>query len=163
MKGTEQRRHNSLNFAVNMTLFAVFALFLTLVLLTGASSFRNVAASAKARHKERVPLMYVSQRIRAFDRIDAGEHAVRVENIDGRSVLVLTETQIFEKMAVYIYQDGGFLNELYVFDDEEPEFRLGERLFVAESAEFEERQPGLIKITIDGNIAYVNLMAEVGA
>jgi hypothetical protein len=164
MKGVKQRRHNSINFAVSMTLFAVFALFLTLVLLTGASSFRNVAASSEARHNERVPLMYVSQRLRAFDRVDAfsGERAISVAQIDGVSAIVLTETQEFEKIAIYIYQHEGFLNEMYVFDDDKVDLNLGERLFAAESAHFAETRPGLIEITIDGNTTYVNLMSGVG-
>ncbi|MCL2638847.1 MAG: DUF4860 domain-containing protein [Oscillospiraceae bacterium] len=146
-----ENKHSSLGFAVSMTLFTVFALFLVLVLLAGASSLESIAASAEERFSERTPLLYIAQKIRSADRADA----VQITQIDGVSVLVLTDNSV----QIYIYYYDGYLNELYTFGV--PNLRLGTRLFAAESVSFEVVEKSLIKATVDDNSINVSLMSEV--
>jgi|GEM_PF-1603575 len=157
------RKYSTLGFAVSMTLFTVFALFLTLVLLTGASSFKNVSSAVEERFSERTVLLYVTQKIRMCDRTDG----VRAEMIDGVSTLVLTDyfyigdtfgTQ--GEAAIYIYEQNGYLTELYTFDGEMPNFRAGTPLLPIESAEFEKISPSLIRITISGRSTFMSLSSE---
>ncbi|MCL2018853.1 MAG: DUF4860 domain-containing protein [Oscillospiraceae bacterium] len=165
------QKHNSLNFAVSITLFTVFALFLTLVLLMGASSFRSVSASADERYYERTPLLYITQKIRMSDRADS----IRLEEIDGVSTLVLTEYYTDDsdeffvmsgEIAVYIYYRDGYINEFLTFDGEKPNLSIGVEILPVESLDFEMLSPSLIKITIDGKSVFVNInsdnRAEVG-
>jgi len=158
------KQHNSLNFAVSMTLFTVFALFLTLVLLMGASSVGNIAASADERFSERTPLLYLSQRIRSFDSSDS----IKITQIDGVSALVLSGSY-FDSLSgtggsteIYIYHWDGFLTELYTFDGEAPNLRIGTSLFAAESLAFDVILNSLIKVTVGDNSIYVNLYSGVG-
>jgi hypothetical protein len=134
-----------------MTLFTVFAVFLTLVLLMGASSFRNVSAGADERFTERTPLLYISQKIRGFDRADS----VRIDRLDEIDVMILSERDY----DTYIYVYEGYLTELITFSDSVPHFRLGTALFAAETAEFEFAADSLVKVTIDGKSVYVGLTA----
>jgi len=154
-----RKKHNSLNFAVSMTLFTVFALFLTMVLLTGASSFKNISASADARNSERTPLLYITQKIRSNDRLMPYSPAgsVQIAIIDSLPVLVLGAG---EEIMTYIYFYEGYLTELYAFADEVPNLRIGTPLFQTDTVAFEEQVvPSLLRITIGAKSIYVNLSA----
>jgi hypothetical protein len=155
--------HNSINFAVSMMLFTVFALFLTLVLLTGASSFRKVSEKAEERFTERTPLLYVTQKVRAADRSDS----VRIAEIDNIPVLILTKPYGDDfgnsgEIYVYIYEHDGFLKEFYAFDfdDSLPRLEIGEALFPVKSMDFEWVTESLLKITINENSIYINLSSR---
>jgi hypothetical protein len=153
--------HNSLSFVVSMMLFTVFALFLTLVLMTGASSFQSVSDGVRERFEERTPLFYVSQKIRASDRTDA----VRITEVNGIQALVLTEPfndedlGISGEILIYIYEHGGFLKEFYAFDDSPPNLQIGTAVFPAESISFGFVTDSLLKVEINGESLYINLSA----
>lgn len=160
-----KRANNSgvINFAVSMTLFTVFALFLMLVLITGASSFKNVSDMAETRFHERTPLLYISQKLRANDRAEA----IRIGEVEGIPALMMTErftddlTGATGSLTVYIYYYNGHLNELFTFDDDVPQLRLATPLFPAEDAGFEMLTPALIKVTVNGKSIHANLSSEV--
>ena len=155
------RSSDTLGFAVSMMLFTVFALFLMLVLLTGASSFRSVSSVIEERYSERTALLYVSQKVRMCDR----ENGVNITEIDGVRALVLNSYYIDNftgnkgDITIYIYEKDGYLNELYTFGDEEPQLRLGMRLLPAESAEFEMISRSLLKININDSDILVKINA----
>jgi hypothetical protein len=147
-----------------MMLFTVFALFLTLVLLTGASSFRKVSEKAEERFTERTPLLYVTQKVRAADRVDS----VRIAEVDDIPVLILTKPFGDDygnsgEILIYIYEHDGFLKEFFAFDSFEenpPRLEIGEALFPVESADFEWVTPSLIKITINESSIYIGLSSR---
>jgi len=149
----KNKRHRSLNFVVSMTLFTVFALFMMLVLLMGASAFKGVSARAEERYAERTPLLYASQKLRSAD-------WVTMTVIDDTPVLVLGDTS--GNTRVYLYLYGGYVTELFVFGDTAPNFEIGTQLFPAESLEFALLTPTLISVAIDGSCIFVNLASEVG-
>jgi hypothetical protein len=151
------KNNNSLNFVINMALFTVFAMFLTLILLMGASSFRNISENAEERFNERTPLLYMTQRIRSFDSIEA----VRIGEVDGIPALILTETFVGGKAVTYIYYYNGSLNENLVFGDDLPVLRLGTTLFPIDSINFNLHTSSLIEITINEKSIFVNLSSEV--
>ncbi|MCL1866778.1 MAG: DUF4860 domain-containing protein [Oscillospiraceae bacterium] len=148
-----KNNHRSLNFAVSMTLFTVFALFMTLVLLMGASSFRNVADGAQSRYNERTSLFYISQKVRGFDRADS----VKVADIGGVRTLILVN----DFRNIYIYEKDGYICELYSLHGESPDLRVGTPILPVTSLEFESESESLIKITVDGKVAFVSLMSEM--
>jgi len=136
-----------------MALFTVFALCLTLVLLMGASSFRGVSQRAEQQYSERTPLLYLSQKIRSFDRSDG----VGIENINGITTLVLTEASY----DVFIYHHDGHIKELLVFHGDRIDLDIGIDVFAAQSMELERVSESLIKTTVDGKSIYVNVQSEV--
>ena len=145
------RKHNTLGFAVSMTLFTVFALFMMLVLLTGAASFGNVSEAIEERYSERTALFYISQKIRTFDL----ENGVSITETDGVQTLVLSGGDF----TIHIYERDGYLTELYTLYGDLPQLRLGTRLLPAKNITFEFAAPSLFKATIDGQSIYVQLNA----
>ncbi|MCL1823224.1 MAG: DUF4860 domain-containing protein [Oscillospiraceae bacterium] len=149
------RSHNSLNFAVSMTLFAVFALFLTMVLLTGASAFKGLSTAVEERYSERTILLYLSQKVRMSDAAES----VNIAEYDGIPMLVLTTGA----MNAYIYTEDGYLTELYGWSDEQPDFSVkGTPILPAENVGFEKVTASLIKITVGGNSTFVHLSSDTG-
>jgi len=148
------RRSNnqSLNFVVSMALFTVFALCLTLTLLMGATSFKNVSDEAEERYLERTPLLYISQKLRSFDRTGG----VMLETINGIDVLTLTE----EEFNIHIYRQEGYMKELLVFHGDSPNLDLGMELFPAKSMEFHMLTESLMIVTVNKKSICVNLMSE---
>jgi len=145
--------NSSLNFVVSMALFTVFALCLTLTLLMGASSFRNVSSSADERYRERTPLLYISQKLRSFDRVGG----VMLERIDGTDVLTLSE----DEYNIYIYHRDGYIRELLVFEGDTPNLDLGTELFAAKNMDFHNMFiDSLIIVTVNKSSICINLMSE---
>jgi hypothetical protein len=150
----KRNNHSSLSFVVSMTLFTMFALFMMLVLLMGASSFRSVAERAEQRYNERTPLLYVSQRLRAGN-------AAAIAEIDGIQTLRLTESFSNGELSVYVYLYNGYICELTALADTTPDLSLGIRVIPAESLLFEAVTPALVRTEVNGNSIYVNLPREV--
>jgi hypothetical protein len=139
---------------MSIALFAVFAVVLTLVLLTGAAAFRTVAAQAEERFESRTPLMYVTQKLRAFDRVDS----VQIIEIHDARYLKLSD----ENFDIYIYHHDGYLTEFLAFSGDYPRLEIGTKLFKADSVEFEWAAESLLRVTIDGSEVYVSLSARGG-
>jgi hypothetical protein len=146
-----------MNFVVSITLFTVFAVVLTVVLLTGASSFKQVSVHSQERYEQRTPLLYAAQKIRGFDRVDSVSYrnAIRVADVYGTRALVLSD----ELHDIYIYEYDGYLTEFLAFSGGSPILEAGIKLFSVESAEFEFVSESLIRVTIDEASIYVNLTA----
>jgi hypothetical protein len=142
-----KNNHGALNFIVSITLFTVFALTLTLVLLTGASAFRGVSVNAEERFNERTPLLYVSNRLRDSETVRITEH-------DGVPVLVVDDIEGFFDIYIYLYD--GQIREFYSFRGEPPFLEYGVVLFPAESLDFAEVMPSLVRVTINGRDLFVN-------
>jgi hypothetical protein len=141
-----RRNHGSLNFIVSITLFTVFALALTLVLLTGASAFRDVSESAQERFDERTPLLYISNRLADADRVFLSE-------VDGTPVLIVMD----DVFAIYIYLYEGHIREFYSMSGGISELELGVETFAAESLTFARLSSSLLQVTIDGRSIYANV------
>jgi len=150
--------HGSMNFVVSISLFTVFAILLTLVLLMGASSFKSVSVNAQERYEQRTPLLYVSQKIRGFDRVDS----VKITETNGINTLVLSD----EFHDIYIYEYNGYLTEFLAFSGDNPRLEIGISLFKVQSVKFELDDfmgSSLIKVTIDESEVYVSLTSGGGA
>jgi hypothetical protein len=119
--------HKGLNFVVSITLFTVFAMMLMLVLLTGASAFRNIAEQSQERFNSRTPLLYISNRL---------------QNVESVQILMIDDTQVLlmndEFFDIYIYFYDGLIRELYHLPElgDPVRLELGMELFPAQSLTF---------------------------
>jgi hypothetical protein len=151
MTKSDTRGHGGANFAVSLTLFTVFALALTLVLLTGAAAFREISEESEARFNERTPLLFMANRLYAAD-------AVQIVEIgeSGTPALLIRE----EFADVYIYLYDGYLREHLTFDAGIPPRRLdlGFELVRVDSIAFVAESPTLLRVTVNGR----DLFARVG-
>lgn len=84
----------------------VFALCVLLVLLSGASCYRNLVDRGEAAYDRRTALQYLTTRVRQAESVTIGE-------LDGCETLILEETVEGETYTTRIYCCDGWLRELY--------------------------------------------------
>ena len=83
----------------------VFALCVLLVLLSGASCYRNLVDRGEAAYDRRTALQYLTTRVRQAESVTIGE-------LDGCETLILEETVEGETYTTRIYCCDGWLREL---------------------------------------------------
>ena len=105
-----------------LLLFAVFAVCILMVLLTGADAYRRLTNRDSAAHAQRTAVQYVAQRVRQADRLDG----VELEDFEGVQALVLGAG---EEYVTRIYCYDGSLMELYSAPAD------GERIMAAQAME----------------------------
>ncbi len=113
---------------ISPVLFAVFALCILFVLLTGAKAYRTVTARDAAAFDSRTAVQYLSTRVRQGDsgKLSVGE-------LDGCSALILTEDIEGETYCTFVYVYEGFLCELFTAEESGLGPADGEKLFALES------------------------------
>lgn len=111
-----------------LLLFAVFAVCILIVLLTGAGAYRRLTDRDQSAFNQRTCVQYLAARVRQADCLDA----VAVEDFQGVQALVLGAGQEY---VTRVYCHEGWLMELYseAVTDLAPED--GERLMEANSLE----------------------------
>lgn len=125
----QPQKFHKLTDLMALLVFAVFAVCILLVLLTGADVYRNLADSGQAQYNRRTAARYITTRVRQAD--TAG--AVSVEDFEGEDALVLRETVNGRTYLTRVYCYGGFLRELFTAEDGSFSPEDGEKLLEAES------------------------------
>lgn len=136
-------RHNIDGLAA-LLLFAVFAVCILMVLLTGADAYRRLTDRDSAAHAERTAAQYIAQRVRQADRADA----VQLEDFEGVQALVLNAE---EEYITRIYCYNGSLMELYSAPGDGLGPADGERIMPVEAMELsaqDEESPQRLTVAI---------------
>ena len=89
-----------------LLLFAVFAVCVLAVLLTGAGAYRRLTGRDQAAYAQRTCVQYIAARVRQADSYGA----VAVEDFGGAPALVLGAGDGY---VTRVYCHGGYLMELY--------------------------------------------------
>ena len=122
-----------------LTVFALFAACLLLVLLLGAGVYRRQTDDGLQSDTRRTVAQYLTTRVRQGD--TAG--AVAVEPFGEGQALVLTEVVAEEALCTRIYCKDGWLWELYTPASAAPQPEDGQRLLPVESLTFSLEHPRL--------------------
>lgn len=92
-----------------LLLFAVFAVTVLLVLLSGADTLRNLTQRDQTTHSQRTAVQYLTTRIRQAD----VSGAVSADNATEVSTLILTETISGQQYQTRVYCYEGYLREMF--------------------------------------------------
>ena len=109
-KKEEKKQH--MGSVLTLLLFAVFALCMLLVLLTGAGVYQRLVERDRSAYEERTLRQYLTSRVHQCDRIDS----VRVYSFTGGTgsdTLFLTEKIEGEPYVTRIYVHDGYVRELF--------------------------------------------------
>lgn len=104
MKKLDQR--HGLEGLAALLLFAVFAVCVLMVLLTGADAYRRLTDRDRETFDRRTGVQYMAARVRQAD----AEGAIAVEDLEGVQALVLGKG---EDYVTWVYCYEGNLMELY--------------------------------------------------
>lgn len=108
-----------------LAVFAVFALCVLLVLLTGAKVYRGLVRTGEERFRDRTALQYVATRVRQA-------RTVTLEDFQGCPALVMQETIDGESYVTRVYCHDGYLWELFSTSDAALSPEDGEKVLEAE-------------------------------
>lgn len=112
-----------------LTVFAVFAVCILAVLLTGAGVYRNLAESGQESYSARTAVRYVTTRVRQGQ-------TVTVEDFGGCEALTIPETVDGKPYVTRVYWYDGFLWELYCAENASLSPEDGEKVMELEHLSF---------------------------
>ena len=146
MNKTVQKRNIDTVFV--LIIFSVFAISVLLVLMLGASVYRNINETSRDGADEKTALSYIWTKTKNFD--NSGGVSVGVFN--GVPALFISETLGGVEYQTVIYHYDGWLCEL--FSEASLEFSLadGVRVIQVDEISFEAFYYGLIQIKTGDNI-----------
>ena len=118
----------------------LFALCAVMAVLMGAKSYRSVAQKSREADDSRRAVRYLSTRVQQ------SQEMVSVEDFEGVTALVLSESVEGNRYLTRIYCHEGYLKELYAAQSGSFTPADGEKLFEISSLSFREKD-GLLLIT----------------
>ena len=125
-----------------LMVFAVFALCLCLVLLTGAKGYRKLVDHGKTDYAARTAAMYLTTRVRQAQMLT-------VEEFDGCDALTIREEIEGETYLTRVYCHEGFLRELFCAENAALSRSDGEKVLEAEHL-FLSLEGDLLTANLDG-------------
>jgi len=128
----EMQKRSGLPGIATLLVFAVFAVCILFVLLSGASIYRDVTQSGQLSFEQRTVEQYLTTRVRQSD--SAG--CITVEEFEGISALVLREHIDGEVYETRIYCCDGYLWELFSGADSGLLPEDGEKLLQVQALQF---------------------------
>lgn len=129
----------------------VFALCLLLVLLTGASVYRNLVERKETAHARRTALQYLTTRVHQAETINTG-------TLEDCEALILGHTIDGELYTTHIYCYDGWLRELYTVPGARVSPDAGEALLNAQSLSLT-LEGDLLTLCLDNQELYLYLPA----
>ena|GEM_PF-3501907 len=116
IKNSRQSNH-AISSLITMALFAMFAFLMLLTVVICAQGYRSTIDQAESTATLRTALGYVEGKVRS----EASNNGVRVEEIDGQTVLFLTTAYDDAVLDTAIYDYEGMLMEVF-YDTSEMDF-----------------------------------------
>jgi hypothetical protein len=104
----EKRRQSLFELLLMLFLLFIFAASALIVVVIGADVYANINRNMNANYDLRIPLSYVSNKIRQAD----SEGAVSLQTKEGTTVLVLASVNNGSNYETWIYEYEGYLYEV---------------------------------------------------
>ena len=115
-----------------LVLFAVFAVCVLTVLLTGADVYKRLVERDRDSYDRRTAVSYLTTRVRQADRLEA----VELQEFGGVQALVLSEEIEGADYATWIYCYDGYIRELFAAADSGLMPDAGDKVLEAEALSF---------------------------
>ena len=138
-----------------LLVFALFAVCVLAVLLTGAKVYRNVVDRGEAQFETRTAVQYVTMHVRQAE-------AVEVADFEGCDALTIPQTIDGEVYLTRIYCYEGFLRELFCAENAALSPADGEKILPAESLHLSV-EGRLLTIRIDDQEIFLHLSGKEAA
>ena len=135
-----------------LIVFSIFALSVLMVLMLGASVYRNINDISLDGQVEQTTLSYIWTRTKNFDDADS----LRVGEFGGVSALFIDEMIGDTEYTTAIYGHDGWLLELFSEVGLNLSPQDGIQVTRIGSLHFEEAGHGLIRVTADNKILYLS-------
>ncbi len=129
-----------------LLLFLVFTAAVLMVLISGASAYKNISVSVEEQFQERTCLNYISTKLRHYN----AEGDIYIGEIGGVPALALRESVDGENFVTYIYLYDGSVRELYMQENVGLPPDAGDEIIEAENIEFSMPSDNIIRVECTG-------------
>jgi type II secretory pathway component PulJ len=129
----EQTRKSDIGNLLALLLFAVFAVCVLSVLLTGADAYRRLTQRDQDSFQSRTVAQYLATRVRQAD----SQGGVTIKPFGDGDALVLTEKLDGETYFTWVYCYDGALRELFTSADSNLPPESGEEVLSADALQLE--------------------------
>ena len=129
-----------------LIIFCVFAISMLMVLMLGASIYKNMTEISRDGYDEHTTLSYFWTKVKNSD--EKGK--VYLGDFQGRPALCLAEVYGDTTYLTMIYRYGDKVYELFTEEDVSLDPEDGTPVIDAEDLSFESLDDGLIRITVGG-------------
>lgn len=155
-----EREHSRITGLMALLVFAVFAVCILAVLLTGAGVYRHLVDRGEADHARRTAAQYVTTRVRQADRAQS----VTVEDFGGAEALVLREEIGGAVYLTRVYCFDGYIRELFTAENGVFSPEDGEKVLEVQALSFSLEDASLLaRITLcDGSVQELTLYLRSG-
>jgi len=141
-----------------LIVFSIFAFSVLMVLMLGASVYRNINDISREGQQEHTALSYVWTKTKNYD--NAG--SIKTGDFNGIPALFIYE-RIGDsdfRTAIYIYE--GWLCELYSRADLNFSPGDGDRIMQINSLGFRDTGEGIIEVTVDNKKLFLSPRSSIG-
>lgn len=122
-----------------IALFFVFISSCFIVLILSFHTYRKAVQLEQSNYQTRTALPYITQKIHQNDLIDS----VSLQQIDQKDVLVLKSSYSQGKYTTYLYEDKGYLKELFISNQLEFDKDDGKKIMPASHLKMQQINPYL--------------------
>ena len=166
----KQNRKQNMSSVFVLVLFAVFAVCILSVLLTGANSYQTLTKRDQASYDRRTAAQYITTKIRQNDTHDmlfVGDFDAALPNDHGNT-LFLTEMADGVVYCTQLYCHDGYIRELFSTPGSDLSPEVGEKVLPAQNLSFSMRDGFLtVELTHSDGVTEQFVLAlrstEVGA
>ncbi|MCI8632138.1 MAG: DUF4860 domain-containing protein [Lachnospiraceae bacterium] len=127
----------------SLGLFCVFAACAFIVIMIGIHVYQGTVEDMQNTYSTRTALSYVTEKIRQHDR----SGCVSTASLDGKTVLVLSDSIDDTTYLTYIYADESALYELTIQEGAEPQLDMGEAIIEVKDFSIEEAENGFYQFS----------------
>lgn len=155
----ESRHRHTIDMLFLLTLFLVFALSAFMLISLGANIYQKTADRMESNYSLRTSFSYVTEKLRQSDR----EGAVQIGSFDGCPALILSQEIEGEVYLTYLYEDGGYLKELFAKSGNQLSKDAGRNIFPVREFSLEMLPGSLYRFTLirtDGNATTLYLHSQ---
>jgi len=141
-----------------LIVFSIFAFSVLMVLMLGASVYRNINDISREGQREHTALSYIWTKTKNYD--DAG--SITVGDFNGIPTLFIYEQIGETKFRTAIYNYDGWLCELYSKADLDFSPGAGDRIIQIESLGFREVGGSIIEVSVDNKKLFLSPRSGAG-
>jgi hypothetical protein len=142
---SQKRKQHTIDFIFPISLFFVFASSALVVLLLAANIYQNTTETTQSHFETETALAYITEKIHQSDA--DGADSIYLDTFDGCQALVMEENYGDIRYKTYIYEDDGYLRELFAQDGIELNADTGTKIMEVSSFEMETVSDGLYRFT----------------
>lgn len=140
----ESRRRHTIDVVFLLTLFLVFTISAFMLVTLGAGIYRKTVNHMENNYELRTSFSYVTEKLRQADR--AG--AVQIGSFDGQPALMLSQTINDDVYITYLYEDNGYLKELFAKSGNSLSREAGQNILPIQAISLELISDSLYRFTL---------------